>query len=125
MKTKYCAIALILGSSLLNPAFAATNTQTTATVQATSSVSNVLNANAAMDDQNVVLTGYIVDSLGNEMYTFKDSTGMITVEIDDEDMAAIDVDATTQVVLVGEVDVEPNANTIAVDNILLANNPND
>ncbi|PKF48891.1 YgiW/YdeI family stress tolerance OB fold protein [Enterovibrio nigricans] len=119
MKTKYTAIALILGSTLFNQAFAATNVQPAQAAKATS-VSTVVNANTAMDDQDVVLTGYIVDSLGDEMYTFQDSTGVITVEIDDDDMAAIDIDATTQVVLVGEVDAEPNANTIAVDNITLA-----
>ncbi|KXF83222.1 YgiW/YdeI family stress tolerance OB fold protein [Enterovibrio coralii] len=120
MKTKYYAVALILGSSLFNPAFAATNTQAVNNAKATTSVASVLQSNAAQDDQDVVLTGYIVDSLGDEMYTFKDSTGVISVEIDDEDMAAIEIDPTTEVTLVGEIDVEPTATTIAVDNVLLA-----
>src|SRR5690606_30576204 len=39
----------------------------------------------ARDDTPVELTGYIIRQSGRERYVFKDSTGEITVEIDDED----------------------------------------
>ncbi len=39
-------------------------------------------AQSASDDANVQLTGYITQSLGDENYMFKDSSGTIQVDID-------------------------------------------
>ena len=49
------------------------------------SVSTVAEANKMSDDQPVVLVGQIQQSLGDEKYLFKDASGTITIEIDDED----------------------------------------
>lgn len=37
-----------------------------------------------VDDQKIVLQGYLAQKLANERYSFTDNTGSITVEIDDE-----------------------------------------
>ena len=63
------------------------------------------------DDAMVVLTGKIVNNLGDEKYTFKDSTGEITIEIDDEDWRGIKVTPDNTLEIVGEVDKEFNEPT--------------
>lgn len=56
------------------------------------------------DDAHVVLQGHITRKLGDEKYEFKDSTGTITVEIDDEDLPPVAFDDKTRVKLTGKVD---------------------
>ena len=56
------------------------------------------------DDSNVVLRGHIVNSIGDEKYTFADETGQIVVEIDDEDWQGINVTPNTAIEIFGEVD---------------------
>ena len=63
------------------------------------------------DDQLVVLEGYIVDQVRHEDYRFRDDTGDIIVEIDDEVFAGQQVDPKTRVRIEGEYEkdlVEPN-----------------
>ncbi len=57
------------------------------------------------DDRLVELTGNLVRQTGRELYLFKDATGEITVEIDDEDFpAGQPVGAEARVKISGEVD---------------------
>lgn len=72
-------------------------------VQAPTTVKAAL---AARDDTPVVLVGQIVNSLGDEKYTFRDSTGEVIVEIDDEDWRGVRVTPENTVELYGEVDKE-------------------
>jgi uncharacterized protein (TIGR00156 family) len=37
------------------------------------------------DDRNVILEGYLIKKIKEEHYLFKDDTGEIEIEIDDED----------------------------------------
>ncbi|MBQ7633857.1 MAG: NirD/YgiW/YdeI family stress tolerance protein [Alphaproteobacteria bacterium] len=71
-------------------------------------VQEALNLN---DDAKVVLQGNIVNSLGDEKYTFKDTTGEIVVEIDDEDWLDVKVTPEKTVEIMGEVDKEANEPT--------------
>jgi len=57
-----------------------------------------------VDDQNVVLRGYLLRQTGHEKYIFSDGTGEIVAEIDDKDFPAQSVDDKTKVEIVGEVD---------------------
>jgi len=56
------------------------------------------------DDDKVVLEGNIINSLGDEKYTFKDATGEIIIEIDDEDWNGEKATPENTVVIFGEVD---------------------
>lgn len=57
------------------------------------------------DDRPVVLTGHLVQQTGDELYLFKDSTGEITVEIDDDEFPANQpIGAEQLVVIRGEVE---------------------
>ncbi|MFX1676316.1 NirD/YgiW/YdeI family stress tolerance protein [Paraburkholderia sp. A2WS-5] len=64
-------------------------------------------ASAGKDDQRVVLRGQVVKSLGDEKYTFKDSTGEIPVKIDARHWpSGQPVNDTTTVDLTGKYDKE-------------------
>lgn len=83
-------------------------------------VSTVEQAQKMKDDSAIVLEGYITESLGNENYTFKDSTGTITVEIDNNKWGGVEVTPETKVVIEGEVEKEWTSVEIDVDSIRLA-----
>lgn len=56
------------------------------------------------DDSAVVLVGQIEKNLGGEKYLFKDATGTVTVEIDNDDWKGLSVKPENVVVINGEVD---------------------
>jgi uncharacterized protein (TIGR00156 family) len=56
------------------------------------------------DDTMVQLRGFITEKVSKDMYRFKDSSGTIVVEIDDEDLPAFKFDDKTKVILTAEVD---------------------
>lgn len=76
-------------------------------------------AKGLADDTFVVLEGQIVQQLGDEKYTFKDASGTITVEIDDEDWKGVKVQPTDVVVLTGTVDKDFMELEIDVDTVAL------
>ena len=67
-------------------------------------MATVADVAAMPDDQHVVLEGYIEQHLRGDKYMFKDGTGKITIEIDDDDWRGLTVDPTTKVQINGEVD---------------------
>lgn len=58
------------------------------------------------DDAHVTLVGKIVQRLDHDKYLFRDGTGEITVEIDDEDFGGQTVTPQNTVRIYGEVDKE-------------------
>ncbi len=72
---------------------------------------------AAGDDLPVVLEGYLVRELRPEHYVFKDATGEIEVEIDQEDFGGIAITPEIKVRIRGEVDRNFGSTTIDVDHI--------
>lgn len=58
------------------------------------------------DDTKVQLKGYIVKSVGDEKYQFRDNTGTMTVDIDDELWNGRAISAKTPVIIKGEVDID-------------------
>ncbi len=61
------------------------------------------------DNSYISLQGNIVSKIGKEKYLFKDSTGTITVEIDDKVWAGTTVNANDTVKITGEVDKDFNS----------------
>ena len=57
-------------------------------------------------DSKVQLKGYVVKAVGDEKYQFRDSTGTITVEIDDELWQGKPISAKTPVIITGEIDID-------------------
>ncbi len=58
------------------------------------------------DDTPVILTGKIEQSLGDEKYMFRDASGTIIVEIDNDDWRGVTVGPNDTVELQGEVDTD-------------------
>lgn len=72
------------------------------------------------DDTYVTLRGNIKESLGNEKYTFADTSGTIVVEIDNDDWNGLSVKPEDLVEIKGEVDTHWNKpSDIDVDTISL------
>ena len=85
------------------------------------SVLNTVKAASHADDNAAVeLTGYVISSIGNENYMFKDATGEIKIEIDQKDWRGVTVTPTTKVIIRGEVDKDWTVRTVDVDAVVLA-----
>lgn len=56
------------------------------------------------DDSYVVLEGKIEKRLGKEEYLFSDTTGSITIEIDDDEWRGVSVSPQDTVEIIGELD---------------------
>lgn len=67
-------------------------------------VVTIKQVNEMRDDVPVVVQGHIVQRMGHEKYLFEDSTGSITVEIDDDEWRGQTVVPADTVKLYGEVD---------------------
>lgn len=83
------------------------------------SVSTVAEALKMSDDTAVILEGKIEKSLGKENYLFSDSTGSVTIEIDNEDWHGLTVTPSDTVIIKGEVEKEFLQTEIDVDSIEL------
>lgn len=58
------------------------------------------------DDAQVTLVGSIVQRIGGDKYLFKDGTGEIIIDIDDENFRGQNVSPANTVRIIGEVDKE-------------------
>lgn len=72
----------------------------------TPTTTSVKHALTLKDDSKVQLKGYVVKAVGDEKYQFRDKTGTIIVDIDDELWQGKPINATTLVTLIGEVDID-------------------
>lgn len=102
-KTFLTLVAIFLSASTANAQIAGGFEGPSAAQNKTSTVAEALNLS---DESNVSLTGQIVNSLGDEKYTFKDKTGEVVIEIDDEDWRGQKVTPESTVTINGEVDKE-------------------
>ena len=80
--------------------------QTAVNQSAFAQVTTVKQALGMKNDSKVQLKGYVVKAVGDEKYQFRDSTGTITVEIDDELWQGKPISAKTPVTIIGEVDID-------------------
>jgi len=115
---KRICLALLVAPMFCATAFAA-NGYTGPSSVATSKT--VAEAMKAADDTPVVLTGQITKKLSNETYEFKDATGTIQVEIDDEDLPGQPFDDKHTLRLTGEVDKHLTSREIDVDRAEIVN----
>lgn len=80
---------------------------------------SVADALKLSDDTAVVLEGQIEKSLGKEQYVFKDASGSVTIEIDDDDWRGLNVTPKDTIVIKGEVEKDMFETEIDVDSIEL------
>lgn len=81
------------------------------------SINTVSGALKARNDSFVVLTGNITQSLGNEVYLFKDNTGEIQVEIENEAWMGVDISPQDKVIIRGDIDSEWATTQIDADTV--------
>ena len=81
--------------------------------------SSVAEAQKLNDDTPVVLVGQIEKSLGDEKYLFKDASGSVTVEIDNEDWRGVTVTPKDTFDIQGEIDKDFFKTEIDVDSVAL------
>lgn len=114
-KIFFIAAALLFSTDLSHAQFAGGFEGPSAAKNNAVSVQNALKQR---DDSKVMLRGNIINSLGDEKYTFKDSTGEVVVEIDDDEWNGLNVTPESTVEIFGEVDKEWNKPTkIDVDSL--------
>lgn len=77
----------------------------------------VKEAKTMRDDTHVTLQGKIVQNLGGEKYLFRDETGDIVIEIDNDKWMGVTVNNEDTVIIYGEVDQDWNSIEIDVDRI--------
>ena len=70
----------------------------------TISIVSVADAKNMKDDAYVVLQGTIQQNLGDENYLFKDDSGTVVIEIDDDDWNGVTVGPQDVVIIKGQVD---------------------
>lgn len=107
MKNMFSAILLAGGVFALSvPVVHAQPINQTALNKTQYATVSVAQAKDLKDDSKVIIKGQLVKSLGNEKYEFKDATGSMTVDIDNDKWNGKAVKANTRVTLVGEIDVD-------------------
>ncbi len=81
--------------------------------------STVAEALKMKDDQAVVLKGHIEKALGGDKYSFKDETGTIVVEIDEDDWRGVTVKPDNLVQISGEIDKDWTSLKVDVKSVTL------
>jgi uncharacterized protein (TIGR00156 family) len=84
-------------------------------------LSTVAQVTELSEDAQVKLVGYIVKSLGDETFEFRDDTGTLVIEIDDDDWHGVEAGPSDRVEITGEVEREWRETGVEVDRIRLAN----
>jgi uncharacterized protein (TIGR00156 family) len=70
-------------------------------------------------DTEIRLVVFIVRKTGDEKYEFKDDSGALIVEFDDDEWRGIEVSPSNKVELTGEVDRERTRTEVEVDSVKL------
>ncbi len=82
---------------------------------------SVLEAKKLGSSVYVKLKGKITSKLGKETYLFKDNTGTVKIEIDDDDWNGVKAGPKDTVIIEGELEREQGGVIVDVDKIQLAN----
>lgn len=83
----------------------------------TSGIASVAQVKTLRDDAWVVLEGNIIRQVGHEVYEFKDATGTIYVDINDQRWMGQSLSPTDKVRIEGEVDKDWNSVEIDVKTV--------
>jgi len=82
-------------------------------------VVTVTEAPGMRDDSAVKLQGFILRSLGDEKYEFRDASGTMTIEVDNDDWGGVQASPDVKVELIGEIDKDLLKTTLDVDAVRL------
>ena len=79
-----------------------------------STVAEILKMN---NNSYVSVQGNIVKRISDDKYSFKDSTGTITIEIDDDKWGGVNAGTQDKLELIGEVEKKYNTTELDVDSV--------
>lgn len=124
MKNLFTSTALVTAILFNFSAYAEMNKETTSpqpTIQQPAiEIMTIEQVQGLGDNTPVILEGMIIQSIGNEKYTFQDSSGAtIMVEIDNEDWNKIKPGPQDMVIITGETDKNGNLMEIDVETIAM------
>lgn len=123
MKKSIIMASLLFASTSVFAEFIGQNSQTIQKEQGgfmgpSISKTTVEKVKTSKDDMPVVLEGNIIQHLGKDKYLFRDQTGDITIEIDNDDWKGVTVTPKDSVTIYGEVDKDWNSIEIDVDSVV-------
>lgn len=72
----------------------------------TAAISTVAQAKKARDNARFVISGKILNQVGDEKFTFQDETGSIRIEVDSRAWRGLNVSAKDRIRISGKVDVD-------------------
>ncbi|OOR98467.1 hypothetical protein B0187_08460 [Haemophilus paracuniculus] len=107
---KKLLLTSVLALALSAPAMAgfqngnASNGKSVASQSAT--ISKVAQAKKARDNARFVISGNIINQLGDDEFTFKDETGTIRIDVDDRAWRGLNVSPKDRIRISGKVDVD-------------------
>ncbi len=99
--------------------FAISATPQSLPAAANPSLTTVKAISGMQDDTDVILEGHIVKKIRSEHFMFRDATGEIEVEIDDDDLKGVELTPAAKIRIVGEVDRDHNSVTIDAEHVEL------
>lgn len=118
---KKISLIALSGVLMIGSAFAgfqpANNAQKGGFVGGPETIVTVAQVKEMRDDTPVIIQGNILQRMGDEKYLFQDSTGSITIEIDDDDWRGLTVTPNDTVKLMGEVDAGLFNTEIDIDSV--------
>jgi|GEM_PF-337434 len=79
----------------------------------------VIEVNEVLDDQKVALQGNIIQQTDDDEFIFKDASGEMEIEIDQDKFANITVTPEDEVLIIGEADVDVFETTIEAEELQL------
>lgn len=98
------------------------NAASSASENSNKPISQVSDVQKMSDESTVYIQGYLIQNLGNEMYTFQDDSGTITVEIDEDLMGSNMYSPTTLVWIAAEVDKQGDVVALEAEEIQIMPN---
>ena len=114
----FCCTAFVAGSALASPVGSAPEGFTGPGSAVSPPVTSAREAKSMRDDTRVVMRGHIVQQLGKDKYLFKDASGTIQVEIDDDKWRGLSVTPDDIVEIRGEIDADWKGVEVDVDSIV-------
>lgn len=115
---KLFALGTLLALSMPVTAGFQSETQNRYQARNAQNITTIAAAKKANEDTPVSLTGYITQQISDDDFYFKDSTGEIKIEIDDDVWENRTITPKDRITIEGKVDDGKNGNTIDVYRII-------
>ncbi|QBQ64381.1 NirD/YgiW/YdeI family stress tolerance protein [Actinobacillus indolicus] len=117
MKKLMTVATLLTLSTSAFAGYQGNNTQSGYTGGNVATVTTVAKAKRAYDNTPASISGYIVKQIDEDTFIFKDSTGQIQIDVDDDAWNGLNVSAKNKVRIYGEVDKDDGRTQIDVHRI--------